>query len=321
MERLSDWALKSSERLSIKVSRYSWVKEWLPGFYDHSVEISVEGRKFRGRGIDQNEEVSFEKAVAEAIERCTVLLSDLGNPWATAAYPTLDGARVRAYYELLGIDRVLCHHFCKVRMTNMPEDSVSGFDWDRLTKLFIKKGLSIELYGLRPTQDAASVCAIASGGRVPGFVAGFGTSETIASAALTAVFECVRTAAVCFFTDYRPKEPISELKRRGEPMWHFWKAQEKESLDYLRTYLIPKQDKSAQIVPENISRLDAGFHELTNIETLFPGVPLKVVKAVCDKLLEPQFGPVSLTGPVLKRLEAFSGSKIGTLTDIPHFYG
>lgn len=321
MERLSDWALKNSSKFSLKVSRYSWVKEWLPGFFDYSVEIFVEDRKFRGRGIDRVEEVAFEKAVAEAIERCSVTLSDLSNLWATAAYPTLEGARERAYCELLGIDRVLCHHFCKVKMQNIPEEAISGFDWARLKKLYVTKGLSIDLYGLRPAQDAMSVCAISAGGRVPGFVAGFGTSKTIASAALTAVFECVRTAAVCFFSDYRPKNPISELKRRGEPMWHFWMAQEKESLDYLRENLIPKPGEKVHILPENISQNDAEFRELLNVGALFPGVPLKVVKAISDKLLEPQFGVVSATEPVLRRLETFSGRKIDILTSVPHFYG
>ena len=321
MERLSDWALKNTGKLSLKVSRYSWVKEWMPGFYDHSVEISIGDKKFRGRGIDQDEEVSFEKAVAEAIERCSVTLSDLSNLWATAAYPTLEGAQERAYYELLGIDRVLCHHFCKIKMENIPEEAISGFDWARLKKLYVTKGLSIDLYGLRPAQDAVSVCAISTGGRVPGFVAGFGTSKTIASAALTAVFECVRTAAVCFFSDYQPKEPISELKRRGEPMWHFWMAQEKESLDYLRKNLIPKPGDKGSIVPENISKHDAEFRELNNVGALFPGVPLKVVKAVSDKLLEPQFGVVSATEAVLGRLEVFSGHKVDILSSVPHFYG
>ena len=317
--------MSNAAKLNLRADKYKWVENWLPGFYDYGAIISVNGKEYSGRGIDKNEKVAFEKAAAEALERAAVEISHLDMPWSTAAYPTLPGAKEKAYYELLGIDRVLCHHFCKKKMREMSWEETGGFFPDKILLQNIKSNdIGLELYELRSAKDARSVCAISSGGgkfKFKGFLAGFGTDKDIESAAAHAVIECIRTAVACLFTDYKPKEDLEVMKRHGEPRWHFWMAQRSENLKHLRENLIPSPGKNVALEPENISISDVSFSTITSLCELFPGIPLEFAQARSKKLLTPQFGEFSETAEVMSRLHTFNGGAVKVEAKIPHFYG
>ena len=317
--------MANSAKLNLRADKYNWVENWLPGFFDYGAIISVNNKEYSGRGIDKNEKIAFEKASAEALERAAVELSRLDMPWSTAAYPTLPGAKEKAYYELLGIDRVLCHHFCRKKMRRMSWEETGGFFPDRSLLQSIKSNeIGLELYELRPAKDARSVCAISYGGgkyKFKGFLAGFGTDKDVKSAAAHAVIECIRTAAACLFTDYKPKEDLEVMKRRGEPRWHFWMAQKPENLEHLQKNLLPSPGTNVALEPENISISDVSFSTITSLGGLFPGIPLEFAQARSGKLLTPQFGEFSGTAEVMSRLHAFNGGTVNVDAEMPHFYG
>ena len=323
--QLTDWLLANSKRLGLKADKYSWVDEWLPGFFDYGVIISVRNKTFSGRGIDKMEETAFHKAAAEALERAAVGIARLEMPWCTAAYPTAQGAEERAYYELLGIDRVFCHHYCRKEMREIPWAEIAGFfPDDHLAKVLKENKLDVRLYELRASLDAKSVCAIATGGKaahIGGFVAGFGTDKTVKAAVQHAILECLRTAVVCLFTDYKPEEPLEDLKRGGEPRWHFWQAQTTESLRYLRENLLPSPGKSEALVPEKVSISDVHFTKILSLNSAFPDIPLFFVQACSNKLVTPQFGDFDFSPEILGRLKDFNGGPINIIRGIPHFYG
>jgi len=323
--QLTDWLLYNSKKLGLKADKYSWVDEWLPGFFDYGIIISVNNKTFSGRGIDKTEETAFHKAAAEALERAAVGIARLEMPWSTAAYPTTQGAEERAYYELLGIDRVFCHHYCRKKMREIPWEESGGFFPDaHLGKVLKENKLDVRLYEMRAAMDAKSVCAIATGGevtRIGGFIAGFGTDKTIQLAIQHAVIECLRTAVVCLFVDYKPEEPLDDLKRRGEPRWHFWQAQTTKSLRYLKENLLPLQAKLEILEPEKISIADVTFTKIQTLNSVFPGVPLVLTQARSSKLITPQFGDFNFSPEIMGRLMDFNGETVNIDCGIPHFYG
>jgi len=109
--QLTDWVIANAKRLELAVTRVGWVEKWLPGYHDYQVKISLRKNIYAGRGIDRQEQIAFEKSVSEALERAAT--RGLEYPWTTAAYENYDGAKLRAYQELLGMDRV-CKSFASL---------------------------------------------------------------------------------------------------------------------------------------------------------------------------------------------------------------
>lgn len=66
---LRKWILKNQDILDLEVRELTWIRSCYPGMLDLDVSISIDGREFKGRGSDQNEDVALGKAVCEAIER------------------------------------------------------------------------------------------------------------------------------------------------------------------------------------------------------------------------------------------------------------
>lgn len=321
---LTRWALGNAEKLSVHAEKYSWIGDWLPGFFDYGVIVTFVGRQFSGRGIDKTEETAFEKAVAEALERAAVAAALPGVYCGTAAYPDKPGAKLRAYRELLGIDRVFCHHYTGAKMRRMAWSESAGYFPDgALLRKIGQTGMEFSLYELRPALDARVVCAIAYGGQLKfgGFLSGFGVDADLSSAAAHAVIECLRTVAACLLTDYSPAESLEALKRKGEPRWHFWMAQRPESLDDLRGRLLPATGEDIRLEPEEISAGDITFSMVESLRPDYPDIPLEIACASSDKLIKPQFGDIVASPALIKRLESFAGKSVEINGIAQHFYG
>ena len=321
---LTDWLLNNSDRLSLRAEKYRWIDEWLPGFFDYGVIIKVDGKDYSGRGIDKNEQLAFEKAASEALERAAVKTARLKMLWSTAAYPNYEGAALRAYRELVGIDRVFCHHYSEKKIRRMDWGETGGYFPDgALYKQIKKSRIDFSLYELRPTLDSKVVCGIASGGGLGfnGFLSGFGADKDIKSAAAHAAIECLRTVAACLLTEYSPKEPLEVLKRRGEPRWHYWMAQSAEALAHLKGRLLPRPEEQVTLKAEDISISDVSFERIDSLRTVYPDLPLEIAQAKSEKMIAPQFGEIRMSPDVLARLRNFSGAEVSPREMPPHFYG
>lgn len=327
LSKIVDWVLPKISSLKMKISRVEWVDEWFPGYFDYRIVMPFNNETCIGRGIAQNEQLSFEKAITEVFERASVRFPEFKEcPWATAGFPDLAGAQKRAYLELLGIDRALCHHFCKKRFKSLPisllEEKVKI---QNLRKNLLKNKIEFYLYELTPAKDARIVTAIAFGTNtpypLPGFVAGFGCGEKLPEIALHAAFECLRTAVAIFIHGERPSEPLDLLRKRRSPWWHIWMALTRESREYFKKYLVPSDTSPENISSDEISISNVEFIEITTLKEIFPDIPLSFVQAKSDKLLRPQFGEFSADVAVLKRLNSFAGHPVVVDTTVPHFYG
>ena len=318
-----EWTIENSSRLNLEVTRVTWVDEWLPGYFDYQVRIAACGKTYTGRGIDAVEDLAFAKAVAEALERAATC--GLRDCWATAAYPDLFGAKERAYSELLGIDKVLCHHYCRRRVRILGQEALgTSFPIKPFLKMLKKNRLEVTVLELTPSLDArvagVFVSSLDPACAIKGFVKGYGVEKTLESAVIHALIECMRNSVTVFLGGATPN-PGELSCDATNPRWHFWQAQTAESLKYLRTHFVAGAVAGSRLEPEIVSITDATFTRINTLDSIFPEVPLCFVQAHSDKLLKPQFGKFQGDALTMKRLEAFNGGQIELPTDIPHFYG
>jgi len=323
--RLIDWILKYSDLLQFKVIQLKWISDWMPGYFDYKVSIFARGKTHNGRGIDKNEAIAFSKASAEALERCAT--NGLDSPWNTSAYIDYVGARQRAYHELVGIDRTLCHHFCKKPFKQIDLKVLEyHFNLRVLKKMLDKNDLEIGLYELCPVSDA-KICTMMAWHKNPnykirGFVNGFGCGADIKSAVVNATFECLRTMTAVFLGHAHSNIPLEKLEYPGSSSWHFWLTHNSlEAMNYFKRYLKPQKNLAVDFLPENLSIQDATFQRITTLDRIFPDLPLSIVQARSDKFIHPQFGPTVLDAHTLKRLEQFNNAPVEVDHNIPHFYG
>lgn len=150
--------------------------------------------------------------------------------------------------------------------------------------------------------------------------ADFGCESKLKDAALHAVIECLRTAVPVFYGNITPEEwEIKPIK--GNPRWHFWMAQKTEAKDFLIKNLL-NYDKTADKTwkVEKISIDNAKFREVATLASTVPNLPLKVVQAYSEVMLEPQFGEVVADRRLMRRLEIFAGGHVVPEIKVPHFY-
>lgn len=320
---LIDWGLANASRLGLHVTRVEWIDEWLPGYSDYQIKLEYAGAIHTGRGIASTEPLAFAKGLAEALERLAMSFRE--NPWAAAAYYDAEGTSLRAYRELLGIDRALCHHFCGHKPRQFSPAELRFLPAAGRVETMLKKhSLELDIYELRPATDAR-VCAAFMWSKdskkgVPGFVAGFGCDVDLESAATHAFLECARNAVAVFSGKASP--PEEELVRRpGNPRWHFWQARTAAGLKHLKENFLPRQGEVVQFSTENISIKDVSFTAVKTLRGTFPDLPLCFVQASSDKLLKPQFGEFRGDTATMRRLEEFNGGPVIANTAAPHFYG
>ena len=320
-----EWALKNSRRLTLAVQKVTWIDEWLPGYFDYHVEISVGGKVYKGRGTDASEQTAFVKAVAESLERAACY--GLENPWGTAAHTDQRAAEKRAYAELLGMDRALCHHYCRIKGNRVAlEELKPVIPVKNLIKKLNDHGLVLELCELRPAKDAGVFSAYGwaktASREFPGIISGFGTSDVRQDAAKQAVLECLRKFLAIFIGKTVSPAPLDDLKRDKSPWWHIWSmAGSAASKAYLMRNIVPGNGDEATQIPENISAKCMSFSRISSLDELFPDLPLLFIQAHSPRLLRPQFGETIIDPETKKRLEDFNGRPIDVDLSVPHFYG
>lgn len=324
IQKVVDWTLANASKLRLKITKVTWIDEWLPGYSDYQVKISIKNNNYIGRGIDKDEPIAFVKAIAESFDRAAV--ADLEIPWACASHTNIKSASENAYHELLSIDRAICHHCCKKRFYPLPVEILKNqLPLKMLQEMLYKHNLELKIYELKPTKDVQVVQAIVWNNnpncKIPGFVNGFGAGFPIESAAKHAVLECLRTAVAVFLGDFKLKESLQSLMHQKSPRWHFWMAQTEKALQYLQKHLVPLDGEEVHLDPENISINDVQFTRINKLQDIFPDIPLVFVQAHSDKLIRPQFGEFVADEQTIKRLETFNGSTVVLDASVPHFYG
>ena len=125
-KKLSRWLLDNYKTLELRSTQFNWVSEWLPGFHDFGVSITIGGRIFHGRGMASHSQLAFEKAGAEAIERAFCYENGISSS-GVAAHPQIKLAQIKAQDELIERDRFFCHYLTKTPFQKMSMENFSSY--------------------------------------------------------------------------------------------------------------------------------------------------------------------------------------------------
>src|SRR3989338_3968986 len=102
-KKLIDWALSRHQLLDLKVTKLTWVDEWIPGHFDFNTQISVGSEVFKGRGFSNNIEIAMVKSIAEALERAVCKYNGIHSS-GVAAHTDKIQAQINAKTELIERD-------------------------------------------------------------------------------------------------------------------------------------------------------------------------------------------------------------------------
>ena len=318
--------LANASKLSLRVTRLTGIEEWLPGYFDYHIRFSVSGKEAAGRGTDADEARAFLKAASEAVERFAC--QGLDYPWASATHSDGKQAGFRAYRELLGMDRAMCHHFTGTKLKLLELSVLNNTRLERfLRKACEKHGIKLQLCEMRPSADSVIAAAYAwnlDGRGLPGVLSGHGVADSLPEASHQALIECLRKVGPIFINKRKPGDALTELRKSRSPWWHIWKmSMDPAGLAYLKNKLFTEDAQRNRFAREGISVEDVSLTEITGFKKIFPDVPCTVMQAYSDKLLRPQFGAAIIDSAALTRLNAFCfPEKFEKLEmEIPHMYG
>lgn len=233
-KKLSRWLLDNHKALKLRATQFKWVEEWLPHFHDFEVSIVVDGRTVKGRGIDQNSDLAFTKAGAEAIERAICIGKGLSS-CGVAVHTENKLAKINARNELIERDRFFCHYLTKTafqkkapelkktpelpnelsgnltgegtgglageltsRLTNEPASGLAEIDFAHLQEKLNTHAVEIQIFEMSPLNSIRSMICIAQGEKT-GLVLGLGASENSEVATQKALIECLMNVVAALY--------------------------------------------------------------------------------------------------------------------------
>ena len=187
-KRLSQWLLDNYKELELKATQVKWVREWLPGFSDFEVSITISGKVHRGRGIDRNQNLAFTKAGAEALERAICNENKILS-CGVATHTDLESAKLNAKTELIERDRFFCHYLTQTPFKKITTN-VSGIDLSSLREKLKIHDVTIKIFEMKPLNGIKSAACL-SHGKKTGVVLGLGASENKETAIKKSLIECL----------------------------------------------------------------------------------------------------------------------------------
>ena len=280
-KKLTKWLLNNDKALKLKVTKVRWVDEWLPGFFDFSIKIELNGIKFIGRGVDENQGVAFVKAGSEAIERA-VCNSNSIPTFGVAAHTELHKAKENAKLEVIERDRFFCHFLTKTPFRNITGLKLEGIDLERIENKLLERDIRLRFLEMNSICGVSSTMCLASSDNKSFGIIGLGASSDIYKALEHALIECLTNTANQV---YQTQDGNNFLK---ENPW---------ALDKNGFY---KEESNPQF---SFKELSLGYSELKDC-------PIHLYKCESEDVQHAFFGEVKKEKVNLERLNVFKGYKI-----------
>lgn len=188
---LTNWILKNSGSLDLRVAELTWIRALHPGMVDLRAAVTLDGKEFEGRGSDTNEDRALGKAVCEAIERF-VCHSHAIASIGVAGHFDESLAKKNARLEL--IERASLFHHVD---SSVPMGEIQT----RELKIVIEgrqATVSLRFLEMATLPGIAAVLCLAEGvttGAAIGGILGLGCAESQVEAIAKAEIECLRNVA------------------------------------------------------------------------------------------------------------------------------
>jgi hypothetical protein len=313
-KRLIDWVLENKDLLKFSCTRYSWIDQILPGYFDFSVSMRVDGVDVLGRGVAKEETAAFGKAVCEAIERWAVKVSGAKNSNGFAAHVIPEEAKANAVSELIERDALLCHFYSGVPFESMGSAEFTNAlnETELLPYLGMLQSQGIDLKsGLMATADGSiGVVAAAKGLSASpsfGLIVGCATGQNL-SAALKRALISVLTNVSNVLSQVTPEALTLEAflaQKHCGPREHFRFALHPDQGSLLDNFW-----QAEVLKPSNVlKQLDVKL-ELFELGGMLKNAPVFVCRAASSDLQDLYFGTLSAEKVNLTRLQNFACKKI-----------
>lgn len=320
--RLADWLLSHAERLNLRVTEYSWPREWnLNGLFDVQVTVNLAGNIYLGRGTAHDETLAFTKAGAEALERAYCAHYGIHST-GVAAHDTESLAAANARSELFEREAFFCHFHSRTPFIPMTENNLAA----RYPGAFeqIKKfGISLQFLTALVKDRKVVVCVASGLNAKPawGGTVGLASSTQLENATERAFFECLRNIAAVIHLGikltlsldlFRSIKAPSTLDRQALALnVDFWRGVQ---------HLFPHQTSSVYQKIVGIGWKNFATETLANPYKDIDNGPLIVCRALAVR--DSEFVNESDKSPVTrKRLQEFVGSQEFELETKPSFLG
>ncbi|MBT4762891.1 MAG: hypothetical protein HOO06_14450 [Bdellovibrionaceae bacterium] len=323
-KKLNRWLLDHHKELGLKATQVTWVKEWLPGFYDFQVSLSINNKTHIGRGLAENMDLAFTKAGAEAIERAICVENSIGS-CGVAVHTYLEKAQLNAKNELIERDRFFCHYLTKTPFQKINIE-LAKINLEYILAKLNSYGVDLQFFKMTSLNKTKSVVCI-SKGISSGLVLGLGASENIDIAAKKAFTECLTNT-------------VAAINQLIEPLSldDFYSKQIVEPDDHRRLYsstskLIEQnswiyKDKNNR---DNIKKQNPEFAEessfkyeiLNSNHKILKNSPLTAIRCKNPHFQKSFYGEFDKKYINLNRLQVFSNNPIelNDLNLLPHPLG
>ena len=318
-KKLSHWLLNHYQNLDLKLTQFNWVEEWLPGFHDFELSITLGGRVFKGRGVGKNPRLAFTKAGSEALE--SAICNEYGvSSCGVAVHSNPKLARVKAQNELIERDRFFCHYLTHTPFQEITVDELNSrlkrIDFESIQRKLKFQSIDIAVFEMAPLNWTRSFICISKGDET-GMILGFGSvSENYSIGIQTAIIECLLKTIAAL---YNKVFPLRAGRFIGEDFHH---SNEKRRL-YLSKNDLSSENQwlfSGRQSPNHIEFLDPkGFHYLNLISNhhILKEAPIWTARCYNPYLQQSFYGDTNPKKIKLQRLRQFLGKPM-QITQVPN---
>lgn len=220
-ERINNWFLDHIENLHLEACTLKWVDNWLPGYTDFQVTISINDQPYVGRGTDHDEDLAFTKAAVEALERAACKTIEF-REGGFAGHRNEQLAEESAKLELIERDAFLCHYLTMTPFIPVLNRKIKlpyiNFQ-DIITKLS-KDNIKISLFSMNSINDTNAYLCIADGVNFAtpfGIIIGLGCAMEKKIAMEVAIIECLSNTVCCLDNKFAHPLSLKEFNSTPNP--------------------------------------------------------------------------------------------------------
>ena len=306
-KKLSHWLLNNYKSLGLSAIEFNWVDEWLPGFHDFQVSLSLGGRTFKGRGIEKDQLLAFTKAGAEALERAVCYENGVSTS-GVALHTDRELAKENAKNELIERDRFFCHFLTRSPFRKMSTKEINfhlhSISFEALKSKLNKYSIEIEVFEMNPLGQTKSFICISRGKGFEFLVFGFGTTSSEDFKGLEkAITECLVNTVASL--DEKVSSVITGKTLTGKGLYE---SDLKNSRVLTENQWLFMENRRLAPV-ESLRSRDFHFHPLPR-PSILREAPIYTMQCQNSRLQDSIYGEFNLKKIKLDRLRRFSGQPL-----------
>jgi len=313
---LEKWIYENADKLNLKVVSYTWPRYFGLNYFDISVSMIHEKKKYIGRGTALDEQNALLKASVECIERIFCAFNKTSSNGVAAHY-NKNIAKKNALNELLERDSFFCSY---LTLANHPSISTDIF-LNLREILESKYKILIQYFDISAYQTPKTILAVATGNkfiRPFGLCIGLGTNSNLEQAIQSSSSEIIRNITALIFDKktkniFQTKSPLPSVKYKAHtpitPDGHMKYINEISNLHRFENWL---QNSSPRLL-NPVIRSSIPKIQYTQLASpkLFNKCPLHVYKANAASLFqEAYWGKTTKRKINLKRIQEYAGCNI-----------